>query len=269
MPSKYIFYLENLKPALDHLEIKVSLDYLEIKASIGYLESTSILGETLNFEAYLKNALSGYRRYAESISVLKRLSIISELIGVKVEDFDQYFEGIERPLAIGEERKFREDFAGIKRAFLKNRAAYKRKLAKLTPAQKKTLDEAMHCYFEGCYHSTTVMAISTIESRISDCIERMNRGVNLERQTLSQLIEDYLNNREYYHSVFDAHEELLRLCDRYRLLSPSPKEDGINKNKASAIIHLVFEFLFDCELKKRIRSIAEAEEAPPIYFIKG
>ena len=272
MTPKYIFYLENLKSALDHLEIKASLSYLEIKASLSYLEGDSIRNlipdEALHVEPHLKTALLGYNRFTENISILERLHVLSELLDIPVADFDHSFKDIEQPLCIEDEKVFREKFTRIRKVFLQNRVAYKRKLSTLSPSQKKTLDEALHCYFEKCYHSSIVMAISSIESKISDYITSMNRGLDVERQMLSQVIEDYLNNREYYHRVFEDHEELLRLCDRYRLLSPHPQEGGVNKNKAAAIIHLVFEFLFDCALKKKIQTFTEAEETQPIYFIK-
>jgi len=77
-------------------------------------------------------------------------------------------------------------------------------------------------------------------------IKNGNKGKDLERLTLGELIREYLENKEGYDKVIPkTHEPLLNLSNRYRISSAHPKEERITKQIATSIINLTFDFLLE------------------------
>lgn len=127
----------------------------------------------------------------------------------------------------------------------------------LEPAERERLNEAIHCFLEGCNYSAVVMSVSAIEFRLLNLMQAANPDERLEKLTLGQLINEYLTNKEKYKNVIPKkHEPLLNLCNTYRIFSVHPKKEKIKKRTASATLNLTFEFLLDKKLKPQVKTKA-------------
>lgn len=143
----------------------------------------------------------------------------------------------------------------LEKAFNENTGELKRKISLLYSEEKDRLDEAIHCFLEGCYYSTIAMSVSAIESRLFSLMLGANPKAELGKLTLGQLITEYLENKEKYDNVIPKkHEPLLRHCNVYRVFSVHPKKEEIGKPVASSIFNLTFLFLLDEKLAKQNKS---------------
>ena len=114
------------------------------------------------------------------------------------------------------------------------------------------LNEALHCFLEGCYHSSVAMSVSAIEFRLYSLMMSICPNPKLEELTLGQLIREYLDDKQKYGKVIPKkHEPLLEHCNTYRIFSVHPKKERINKLVASSILNMTFLFLLDKKLKKK------------------
>lgn len=132
------------------------------------------------------------------------------------------------------------------------------KIPLLDSEEKNRLNEAMHCFLEGCYFSAIAMSVSAIEFRLFSLMMSIKPDPKLEELTLGQLIREYLDNKDEYDNIIPKkHEPLLELCNIYRVFSVHPKKEKINKPIASSILNMTFMFLFD---KKLIKKDKEASD---------
>lgn len=123
------------------------------------------------------------------------------------------------------------------------------KLSILSSEEIVRLNEAIHCYVEGCNYASVAMSVSAVESRLLSLLSSINSDLDADRLTLGQLISEYTNNKEQYREVIPRkHEPLLDLCNTYRIFSVHPKKEIISKSVADSILHLSFEFLLDKEM---------------------
>jgi len=124
----------------------------------------------------------------------------------------------------------------------------------LEPTERDRLNEAIHCFLEGCYYSAVTMSVSAIEFRLLNLMKTLKPDEKLEELTLGQLINEYLTNKEKYKNVIpEKHEPLLNLCNTYRIFSVHPKKEKIIKRTASSILNLTFEFLLDEKLRSQAK----------------
>ena len=127
----------------------------------------------------------------------------------------------------------------------------------LEPAERERLNEAIHCFLEGCYYSAVAMSVSAIEFRLLNLMQIVKTDKKLEKLTLGQLIKEYLDNKEKYSKIIPKkYESLLDLCNTYRIFSVHPKKEKIIKRTANSILSLTFEFLLDKKLKPQVKSKA-------------
>lgn len=110
------------------------------------------------------------------------------------------------------------------------------------------MDEALRCYFTECYNATVGMAVTAIENRLLAMLKKNTKckSKKIDNKTLGGLINEYLTNKENYNNcVPDKHEQLLELCNTYRIFSVHPKKENISLRIANSILNLTFEFLLD------------------------
>lgn len=120
----------------------------------------------------------------------------------------------------------------------------------LDAQERKRLNEGIHCYLESCNLSSAAMSVSAIENRLFRLMAkaRPNESRNLGRQTLGQLVQEYLKDQEKYLKIVpERHHALLNLCNRYRIYAVHPKGLEVSRNIAGSILRLTFEFLMDKE----------------------
>jgi hypothetical protein len=121
--------------------------------------------------------------------------------------------------------------------------------------ERVRINEAFHCYREGCIYSSVAMSVSAVESRLLQlmCIANPSLKKQLEKKTLGQLISSYVENpAEYRDIVPERHKPLLGLCNTYRIFSVHPKKQPISSLSASSILTLALSFLTDDEMKPSI-----------------
>lgn len=119
--------------------------------------------------------------------------------------------------------------------------------------EKERMNEAIHTFIERCYYSSVAMSVSATESRLlklmcltSPALEQQE----LKKNTLGQLIREYVDNRDKYKNVVPKrHEPLLQLCNTYRIFSVHPKKQQIKSGEANSILNLAIEFLTDNDTK--------------------
>lgn len=131
----------------------------------------------------------------------------------------------------------------------------KDRLSILSLEEELRLDEAIHCFLQGCNYSAVAMSVSAIEFRLLSLMTAVSPAPRLEKMTLGQLINEYLNNKEKYRNVIPTkYEKLLEHCNAYRIFSVHPKREKINKSVATSILHMTFQFLLDKKLVKKVKT---------------
>jgi hypothetical protein len=169
-----------------------------------------------------------YRQYYENIlSALKACQILG------FESLESNMRGLEMwILSIGEpgvgKREFEvwlghvADVFNLKRV----REELQRKIGFLDVQEKLRLNEAIHCYLEGCYYSTVAMAVTAIEFRLLEWMRNAapnQKGIG--QLTLGQLVSMILGNEEYSRSLPKKYHPLLELCNEYRIFSVHAKTE--------------------------------------------
>lgn len=161
---------------------------------------------------------------------------------------------LEDPRAVSRKDLFLIYVDFIKDVFSDVREERQEVFSTLGPAERERLNEAIHCFLEGCNYSAVVMSVSAIEFRLLNLMQAANSDERLEKLTLGQLINEYLTNKEKYKNVIpEKHESLLNLCNTYRIFSVHPKKEKIIKRTANSILNLTFEFLLDEKLRSQAR----------------
>lgn len=129
------------------------------------------------------------------------------------------------------------------------------KLRRMSCLECMRLDEAMVCFKNFCFHASTVMAVSGVESRIHEMIRRTDEKLyssHFEKSTLGQLVqvfdEDHFKDKKFKsikELVPKMHKPLLALLNEYRVFSAHPKEESMPAQIAESVLHLSFAFLMD------------------------
>jgi len=196
--------------------------------------------------------------YRERFEIIKRITEISEMLGIKKLDRkkDKLVQNIillQDPKSIEQRKNFENLITEIASIFGDTSKEVKDKISLLSSDELDRLNEAIHCLFEGCYYSAIAMSVSAIEFRLLSLMTYGNPEAKLEQLTLGQLIREYLDNKEKYSNVIPKkHEPLLNHCNVYRIFSVHPKREEINKPIANSILNMTFMFLLDKNLAEKV-----------------
>jgi len=206
-----------------------------------------------------------YPIYRDILEGIKRPVQICDFLGIKdVEEWkpvlDDWMPYLEDHLRLTSKANFEESLQVIENAFREVEDKIEKKLSILDSKEEDRLNEAIHCFLEGCYYSAIAMSVSAIESRLFSLMKGVRPRAKLKELTLGQLIREYLENKEEYSNVIPKkHEPLLEHCNIYRVFSVHPKEEEINKPIASSILNMTFMFLLDKKLARKSKSTSKKE----------
>jgi hypothetical protein len=202
--------------------------------------------------------------YRKNFDIIKRIVDTCDIFGIKYlernkERLVKYVHLLEEHNRISYRSYFEEMIKKIRTGFNNVKNEIKEKISLLNPAEIDRVNEAIHCFLEGCYYSSVAMSVHAIEFRLFSLMMSICPDPKLEELTLGQLIGEYLDDKQKYGSVIPKkHEPLLDHCNTYRIFSVHPKKEEINKLVASSILNMTFLFLLDKKLAKK------AEEAKVI-----
>jgi len=197
------------------------------------------------------------RGYFESI---KGVVEIIELFGIDILEKNREFlentiQALEDPFHMKNRETFEFHLDGLIGIF-SNKSVKKQvesRLSILDSEERHRLDEAIHCFLEDCNYSAVAMSVSAIEFRLLSLMTSIHREPDLNKMTLGQLINEYLNNKKKYKNIIPKkYEPLLEYCNTYRIFSVHPKKEKINKSAATSILHMTFQFLLDRRLAQKV-----------------
>ncbi|NYT01076.1 MAG: hypothetical protein GKB99_05080 [Methanocellales archaeon] len=196
-----------------------------------------------------------YPHYRQRFDLIKRISEICDLFGVKnLEENKNKLMGCIRRLNdtryLAKRKEFEDNINSVKNIFQDSEKEINEKLSFLSRIETKRLDEAIHCYFEGCNNSTVAMAISAIESRLLYLMKSAQpKEKKLDEMTLGTSISEYLDNKDKYSNVIPKrHEPLLELSNTYEIFSVHPKKETVARITTTTVLSSTLEFLLDSEL---------------------
>ena len=196
-----------------------------------------------------------YPHYRQRFDLIKRISEICDMFGVKhLEENKNKLLGCIRRLNdtshLAERKEFEDNITCVKDIFQDSEREIKKRISVLSPIETKRLDEAIHCYFEGCNNSTVAMAFSAIESRLLYLMKSAQpKETQLYEMTLGNSISEYLDNKEKYNNIIPKrHEPLLELCNTYRVFSVHPQKETIARLVTITALSSTLDFLLDPEL---------------------
>lgn len=201
-----------------------------------------------------------YPLYHQLFDPIERVVEICDLFGIR--DLERskltlnwWLPVLKNPNLLGDKSNFEGALGNVERAFGGVKNKIEAEILLLDSEEADRLNEAIHCFLEGCYYSTIAMSVSAIESRLFSLMTSANPKSKLKELTLGQLIREYLENKEKYGNVIPKkHEPLLEHCNIYRVFSVHPKKEEINKPIASSILNMTFLFLLDKKLAKKSKS---------------
>ena len=199
--------------------------------------------------------------YRKDFDIIKRIVEICDIFGIEYlernkENLRNYAYFLEDFRRVGERTYFEEFLKRIRTRFGHVEDELKEKISLLNSAEMDKLNEAIHCFLEGCYYSSVAMSVSAIEFRLLSLMMSICPDPKLEELTLGQLIREYLDNKQNYGSVIPKkHEPLLEHCNTYRIFSVHPKKEEINKPIASSILNMTFLFLLDKKLVEKVKEV--------------
>ena len=201
--------------------------------------------------------------YRQRFEPIKTSIEICDLLGIEYLEkwkptFFNWVTKLEDPLRLETYGEFKTTFKVVQK-FLYVEEQIEEAISLLAPSEIDRLNEAIHCFLEGCYYSSIAMSVSAIEFRLLSLMISISPDSKLEELTLGQLIREYLDNRQKYGRVIPKkHEPLLEHCNTYRIFSVHPKKERISKPVASSILNMTFLFLLDKKLIKKVKQKGKA-----------
>jgi len=194
--------------------------------------------------------------YQDLLRPLKGVSEVIEVFGIEMLEknkkaLQSVLRLLEDPNLMWKQELFQEKINSVIEVFSKKRVKkeIQNRLLLLNREEISRLNEAIHCFLEDCNYSAVAMSVSAIEFRLLSLMTSTCQNARLERMTLGQLINEYLNNKDKYRRIIpEKHEPLLEHCNTYRIFSVHPKKERINKSVATSILHMTFQFLLDKDL---------------------
>lgn len=201
-------------------------------------------------------------KYQQLFKIIKGIVEICDIFGIK--NFEKCKNEItnnvvllEEPQNIQDGNAFEYYIDTIIGYFRSEKKEIEDKITPLKAHEIARLNEAIHCFLEGCYYSSVAMSVSAIESKLFSLMMSTCYDPKLKELTLGQLIREYLDDKQKYGNVIPKkHETLLDHCNTYRIFSVHPKKEEINKSIANSILNMTFLFLLD---KKLVEKVKEAE----------
>ena len=199
--------------------------------------------------------------YRGCFDIIKRIVQVCDIFGIKhlekkKEKLDKLMYLLEVPSNVEHKVGFDACSKEVERSFGYIKNEIKERISLLNPDEMDRLNEAIHCFLEGCYYSSVAMSVSAIEFRLLSLMMSICPDPKLEELTLGQLIREYLDNKQNYGSVIPKkHEPLLEHCNTYRIFSVHPKKEEINKPIASSILNMTFLFLLDKKLVEKVKEV--------------
>lgn len=200
-----------------------------------------------------------YPRYIQYWQPLSRIITICDVFEIGHLDnsktlLQHYIAMLEQPSLIQNFSDFKASLDAIKTAFAMAEKQLEEKISLLNGIESRRLDEAFECYFNDCYYSTIVMAVSAIEFRLLSLMMLKSPSEKLDRLTLGDLIREYLDNKDKYGNIIPKrHLPLLEFCNTYRILSAHPKPEVVTRANATSVLYMTCSFLFDSKLKMEIK----------------
>lgn len=198
--------------------------------------------------------LTQERMYREYFQPIKACVEICRFLNLRMISFEHDFYSCIAHLDSTQEANSLENFnhylKGVKVGFEKLKAQISAFCSAFDDEEKKRINEAIHDHLECCYYSSVAMSVSAIESRLLKlmCLAKPDSAKELEKKTLGQLVNEYVENKDKYKNIIPAkHEPLLSLCNIYRTFSVHPKKQKVTGTVADSILKLAVEFLTDPE----------------------
>jgi len=221
------------------------------------------IGEALKATVDLEDKFFCFTpRYQSYFQIIKRIIEISDIFGIQMLErckprLMEHSYHLENPESAKSRENFEFHINEILLCFRDAKDEIQKKISLLNSSEIDRLNEAIHCFLEGCYYSSVAMSVHAIESRLFSLMMSIYPDPKLEELTLGQLIREYLDHKQEYGSVIPKkHEPLLEHCNTYRIFSVHPKKEEINKPIASSILNMTFLFLLD---EKLVKKVEEAE----------
>ena len=199
--------------------------------------------------------------YRGFFDIIKRIVQVCDIFGIKhlekeKETLDKLVYLLETPFNVERKVGFDACLDEVEKRFSDVKNEVKEKISLLNLDEMDRLNEAIHCFLEGCYYSAVAMSVSAIEFRLFSLMMSTCPDPKLKELTLGQLIREYLEDKQKYGNVIPKkHEPLLEHCNTYRIFSVHPKKEKINKPIASSILNLSFLFLLDKKLIEKARTV--------------
>jgi hypothetical protein len=136
-------------------------------------------------------------------------------------------------------------------------------IMKFDSCERTRLQEAFHNLREKCYFSSVVNAVVALENRLLFLLKRENdpflRNKRKDlRFTFGEIIRIYIDNKiEFNNFIPEKFENLMKLCNTYRIFSAHAKEENMTSNDTKVILSLTFSFLLDerCSIEKKIGTV--------------
>lgn len=200
--------------------------------------------------------LPEYQRYLKRIKnfvlLIKMLNL--EMLGHhQIDDLEKVPDRLNNHELVKRRQTVIRDIDEIKRIVDVTKQHVEKKISMLSAFEKERLCEAMHAYSDGCPYSCVAMAVSAIEFKLLKILKAKNseRIEKIGLPTLGAIINDYIKNKNEYNSVIpEKHENLLNLCNTYRILAVHARPERITQGIAESILNLTFAFLLDDELNE-------------------
>lgn len=196
-------------------------------------------------------------RYQEHWRILQGIVDICDLFGLELLEERKPIM-MERvmflctPALITRRTDFEAHLDYIKNVFKDVQEEIRDKLQLLDVEEVNRLNEALNCYIQGCNYAAIAIAVSAIEFRLLNLMQLVKSNPDLEKYTLGELINEYLQNKKEYKNIIPKkHEPLLNLCNIYRIFSVHPKKEKITRAIATSIINMTFAFLLDKKMKQK------------------
>jgi hypothetical protein len=198
--------------------------------------------------------MPAYRAYFDT---LERCIEICDLLGVKsletnISELRLIAHVLGGPISLSTVARvdFEDSVSRIISIFsAKVKAEIESSVSQLSKNETERLNEALHCYLEGCFFSTVAMAVTAIEYRLLQWMKKVNPSDSaLDGLTLGQLVGKCLAEDPYKSLLPKKYHPLLQLSNEYRVFSVHAKSEPINKRIAASVSSLSIEFLFDSSL---------------------
>jgi hypothetical protein len=204
--------------------------------------------------------INGYvKELNEFLRKYYSLFVYLEIDPNKLEDLKGLIESIKHPEISDSLDEFKDNVDYVREFLKDHKKEFFQKAQKFSKIEATRLNEAVQCFDVGCFLASTVLAVSTIESRLKEIVKKKDpefysKIKNITIGNIMSLIEkpkkDELNEskEKLVNIIPQEHFPLIELLRVHRNISAHADEREINFNLAKAILSLSFSFLLDDRL---------------------